>query len=265
MRRSDAAGPQTARPRHGFVYVSNPHNGPMAHAEPGLTVRNPGRGPPWIAVDHELCSVVVARWPGKLWAVEIVDPITDRDLKAADQVGLRPDAGYTRAAAVKILHPVPVATLFGPHGEAVCAVIEAAAGLTLAQAMRLGESRHPDAGEAQRRIWRRWLVRENIPLDRYSDDLGGTLAIGASKTGSPIGQGLRVIHGVVGRRAEALAGPTVWRVDAADPEGAWLADPWSAASITLLDAALALGAPDLVASAEHEPLTAAWRMLERDG
>lgn len=265
MRRSNDAGLQTAPPRHGFVYVANAHNGPMAHAKPGLMVRIPGRGPPWIAVDHELCSVVVARWPGKLWAVEIIDSITDRDLKAASQVGLRSDAGYTRAAAVRILHAVPVPTLFGPHGEQVSVVIEAAATLTLAQAMRLGESRHRDADDAHRRIWRRWLVRENIPLDRYSDDLGGTLAIGASKMGSPIGQGLRVIHGVVGRRAEALAGPTVWRVDAADPEGAWLAEPWSAASITLLDAALAFGAPDLVSSAEHELLTAAWRMLERDG
>ena len=252
MRRSDDTGPQAAPPRHGFVYVANAHDGPMAHAEPGLTVRIPGRGPPWIAVDHELCSVVVARWPGKLWAVEIVDPITNGDLKAANQVGLRPDAGYTRSVAVEILHAVPVATLFGPHGEQVCAVIEAAAALTLAEAMRLGESRHRDAGDAQGRIWRRWLVRENIPLDRYSDDLGGTLAIGVSKTGSPIGQGLRVIHGVVGRRAEALAGSSVWLVDEADPEGAWLAEPWCAASIALLDAALAFGAPELASSADHE-------------
>jgi hypothetical protein len=149
------------------------------------------------------------------------DPVTDRDLRAAGQVGLRADAGYTRAAAVKILHAVPVATLFGPHGAQVCAVIEAAAGLTLARPTRLAERRHSAAGDAQTRVWRRWLVRENIPLDRY-DDLDGTLAIGASKAGSPIGQALRVIDNVVGRRAETVAGPAVWLVDEADPEGAWL-------------------------------------------
>ena len=207
----------------------------------------------------------MARWPGELWAVEIVDPITVGDMKAANQVGLRADAGYIRAAAVKILHAVPVAILFGPHGEQVCAVIEAAAALTLSQATRLGESRHREAGEAQRRMWRRWLVRENIPLDRYSDDLDGTLAIGASRAGSPIGRAPRVIHSVVGRRAEALAGSSVWLVDAADPEGAWLAEPWSTGSLALVDAALAFGAPDLVSIAEHEILVAAWRMLERDG
>ena len=81
------------RPRHGFVYVPLTNTGPMAHAEAGRTVRIPGRGPPWIPVDHEVSSIVVARWPGRLWAVEILDPITARDLKTANQVGLRPDAG----------------------------------------------------------------------------------------------------------------------------------------------------------------------------
>ena len=86
------------QPRHSFVYVAEGHTGPMASAEAGCTVRIPGRGPPWIAVDHDVSSVVVARWPGRLWAVEIVDPITDADLRAAGQVGWRADAGYTRAA-----------------------------------------------------------------------------------------------------------------------------------------------------------------------
>ena len=246
------------QPRLGFVYVPEVHTGPMANAETGLMVRIAGRKPPWIAVDHDVSSVVVTGWPGRLWAVEIVDPITDRDLKAAGQVGLRADAGYTRAAAVKILQSVPVATLFGVHGAKVCAVIEAATELTLPQATRLAELRQPAAGDAQTRLWQHWLARENIPLDRY-DDLDGTLAIGASKAGSPIGQGLKVIHNVVGRRAEAVAGPAVWLVDEADPEGAWLSEPWSAASTALGDAALALGAPDLVDSQDCKVLTAGWR------
>jgi hypothetical protein len=249
--------PAVDQPRHGFVYVPVDNNGPMAHAEVSRTVRIPGRGAPWMVVDHELSSVVVARWPGRLWAVEIVDPITDRDLRAADQVGLRSDAGYTRAAAVKILRAVPVASLFGAHGAKVCAVIEAAAKLTLAQATRLAQLRQPAAGDAQTRLWRRWFTREKIPPDRY-DDVDGTLAIGASKAGSPIAQALMVIHNVVGRRAEAVAGPAVWLGDEADPEGAWLCEPWCAASTALRDTALALGAPDLVDRQDYEILTAAW-------
>lgn len=68
----------------------------------------------------------------------------------------------------------------------------------------------------------------------------------------------RVIHGEVGRRAEKLAGPSVWLVDDADPEGAFLADPWCAASTALLDVALALGAPELVGQHDKDILTAAW-------
>jgi len=68
-----------------------------------------------------------------------------------------------------------------------------------------------------------------------------------------------MIHNMVGRRAEALAGPSVWVVDEADPEGARLSEPWCAASIALLDAALAFGAPDLLERQDHDILTAAWR------
>ena len=124
---------------HGLVYVPDVHTGPMAHAEAGRTVRIPGRGPPWIAVDHDISTVVMARWPGRLWLVEIVDPITDRDLRAAAE-----------------------------H--------------TLAHATRLAERRHSDAGDAQTRLWRRWLARENIPLDRYPD-LDGTLAMRSGLAG----------------------------------------------------------------------------------
>lgn len=246
--------PAADRPRHGFVYVPVIDSGPMANAQAGRTVRIAGRGPPWIAVDHEVSSVVVARWPGRLWVVEIVDAVTEQD--GAPQ--LRPDAGYTRAAAVKILHAEPVATLFGSHGALVCAVIQAAAELTLAQATKLHEARHGDAADAQTRVWRRWLLRKNIPLDRYRD-LDGTLAIGASKAGSPIGKAPRVIHTLVGRCAEALAGPSVWLVHEDDPEGAWLAEPWCAASVALLDAALAFGVPSHADRQDYDILTAAWR------
>ena len=140
-------------PRQGFIYVSVVDSGAMAKAEAGGAVRIPGRGPPWIAVDHGLSSVVVARWPGRLWAVEIVDAVTAQDCAG----GLRADAGYTRAVAVKILHAVPVATPCGAHGAEVCAAIEAAARLDLAGAGRLAEMRHPRAGDAQNQVWRRWL------------------------------------------------------------------------------------------------------------
>jgi hypothetical protein len=90
--------------------------------------------------------------------------------------------------------------------------------------------------------------------------MSGTLVIGSATTRSPIGEGLSVVSSVVGRRAEAISGRSVWLVDESDPEGAYLAEPWSKANIVLLDAALAFGAPDLTSSADQEVLRSGWRV-----
>src|SRR5262249_21311274 len=114
-------------PRRGYVYVGRDDPGAMAEAKPGARAQIAGRSPPWIVVDHDLTSVVVARWPGLLWHVEVVDPITRREQEPSP---LLPGARYTRAAAVKVLEQVPVAELFGAHGAKVCTIIDIAGELT---------------------------------------------------------------------------------------------------------------------------------------
>jgi hypothetical protein len=220
------------------------------------TCKSLGERPPWLVVDHELASVVVARWPGRLWAVEVVDPIRADDLAAAGHPPLRKDIWYTRAAAVKVLHEMPVATLFGNCGAEVCAVIEAATGLTLERAIRLANARHRDAGGAQTRVRKHWLSRDTTLSHKYGDDLDGMLAVAEQRTRSPVGAGLLVICGEVRRSAEAIGGSSVWVIDA-DQEDAWLAEPWSKASAALIDAALAFGAPDLMR--DSNILATAWR------
>jgi hypothetical protein len=237
------------QPVRGFVYAPRDDGGPMATAAAGRRVQI--AGPPWIVVDRGLPSIIVASWPGRLWEVEIVDPISSRDLLD--------DAGYTRAAGVRVLHEVPVAVLFGSHGAEVCAVIDAAAGLTLERTARLAAARRRDAGRAQTRAWQQWLSRQNIPPDRYGDALDGTLAVSGVQSGSPIGEALSVISGEVGRRAKAIGGPSVWITRDGDPEEVLLSEPWSTASMTLLDAALAFGAPDLMHDDDRSLLAAAWR------
>jgi hypothetical protein len=245
------------RPRRGFVYVHKGTAGPVASAEAGQLVRNPGRGPPWIVVDHELSSVVVAGWPGRLWEVEIVDAIANQESGSS----IRDDAGYTRAAAVRVLRSVPVATLFGEHGTPVCTVIDAATRLDPEQARMLCDARHPEAREAYSRVWRRWFVSENIPLHRLSNEPEGTLAIArdTAKYGSPVGRALLIISSVVDERARTVSGKGVLGTDPANAEELCLAEPWASAKLALLDAALAFGAPDLSPSADRQILTAAWR------
>jgi hypothetical protein len=247
------------QPDRGFVYVPHVDTGPMANVAAGQRIQIPGRAPPWIVVDQVLASIVIARWPGRLWAVEVVDPMTNSELRAAGHGPLRSDARYVRAAAVKVLHELPVATLFGQHGAKVCAVIEAAANLTVERAVRLVGARHPNAGRTQTRVWKLWLKRNGAPANRYGDNLDGTLSVPGTPSKSPVGAGLLVIKGEVGRRAEAIGGPSVWLTDDVDPEGAWLAQPWLGGSIALLDAALAFGAPNLMNDDDRNVLAAAWR------
>ena len=94
----------------GFTYVSAEEPAQFAGVTPGLTVGTFTDKPPWIVVDLSLSSVVVARWPGKLWEVQILR-------RAGEQP--RVGATYVRATAVRIERELPSATLFGKNGHAI--------------------------------------------------------------------------------------------------------------------------------------------------
>jgi hypothetical protein len=72
---------------------------------------------------------------------------------------------------------------------------------------------------------------------------------------SPINSGLSVVYNELYKRAVSLSGDAATKTDG---ENTWLVEPWRGASAALLDAALALGAPDLAGSKDGEILTLAW-------
>lgn len=248
-------------PGKGLVYVSADEDSPLAEARPGAEIRNPNRHRPWIVVNHDATSVIAVKWPGKLWAVDIIDPAT-----AADQaeVGGPPMAyaGYTRAVGVLVTEELPLSMLFGPHGEAVCQVIEVARALTRDRATILSESRHPDAGRTYDRAFRAWLTDQGLPIYAWEEDFDGTLDARreGSRIGSPILGGLGIVHDQVAKRAASFDGDDAFTTD--DNEDSWLVRPWSGAGSALCDAALALGAPELVGPADHKILTTAWAALQ---
>jgi hypothetical protein len=153
-----------------------------------------------------------------------------------------------------VLEEVPVAMLFGPHGEKVCAIIDAAAALTLDQATRLAAARNPHAPLAQTRAWRKVLGKPSA--SEHDESMDGVLAAGDSKP--PIGQALLVIQGELGRRSEAVVGKEVWAADPDDDERVYLAEPWATAGLALSDAAWAFGAPDHHAPHDRDALAQAW-------
>lgn len=230
-------------PVTGYVYVGMEDVGPMAGAAPGAVIRNPTREPPWIVIHFRLGGVLVVRWPGRLWYVEVLEPVTEAD-PAARPV---PSAGYVRSLAVRVLREVPAEELFGRYGGAVCKVIEAGERLTEAQAIALAAARHPDASAANLRTWHRWLACES----------DGVPAGHAGTEGSPINRGPSVLSNAVFRRAEALGGEAATTFE--EEDGVFvLVAPWSEADHALLDAALAFGAPEM-AGEDRAVLTQAWR------
>lgn len=238
----------------GYVYVEEGGGGAMAGARVGVTVRLRERRVPWIVVCHSIERVLVSRWPGRLWRVRVVD------VEGIEQVG--PEAGYTRAFSVEVLEKVPAWRVFGRHGRAVAAVIEAARGLELSEVDALEAARSPGAKDAYSRAWGRWLAavgRVRPEGERHEGTLGVPDVRGAM---SPVNEGFVVVSYAVTERAEELVGSAAFEVD--EEEERYLGSRWSAASAALLDAAMACGAPEVVEGRDRDVLMAAWRAVYGD-
>ena len=248
----------------GYMYADEDRPGLMAGAKVGTRVRTPSWGPPWIVVDHRVDAVIVARWPGRLFRVASVPPSSDEErIALASAAGnLRADAGYTRVFAVDVLAELPAGLLFGPHGDAVIEVLEYARRLTEPVAWELAAARDPGADSAYSRAWQRWLDGQPNAAPYRNGDHSHVLAIpGAGPVCSPIGHGLTVLSRCVTDSARRCSGSTAFTVDENGDEV--LLDPWTGAASALLNAAMAIGAHDLVDSADAARLTAAWRFTPR--
>lgn len=238
----------------GYVYVPDEDDSVLSRGQTGAIVRLRERRPPWIVVDHSIDSIIVARWPGKLWSVTVVDT------EGIEQVSN--DARYTRAMAVEICGEIPATRLFGEHGRGVASVIAQASRLDPVLVGELAQSRHPDAGQAYTRAWKRWLAAIGSPSDFGDSNLTGTLGIGAAGKRSPINCGFTVLHHAVWKRAESLVGSSAFLVD--DEGERFLEPTWASASCALLEAAMAFGAPLFSEPADRLIQSIAWRAVFDD-
>ncbi|RKN27249.1 hypothetical protein [Micromonospora musae] len=249
----------------GFVYANNEPDHPLAGAQVGARVRLPSFDPPWIVLHHRLDVVRPARWPGRLFRVRSVPAETEEERVALEAAGwnLRTDASYRRVFAVDVLAELSPALLFGPNGAAVVEVLDRADRLTEVVARDLAAARHPGAAGAYRRAWERWLSGQPNGAAYRDGDHSGVLAVpGASPAGSPIGIGFAAISICVTASARQRAGSAAFIFDEDDDEEL-LVEPWSTAGAALIEAAMALGAPELVDEADRAALTAAWRAIRR--
>lgn len=237
----------------------------MALERAGDHVRLARAEPPWIVVDRSIASLTLGRrWPGQLWRVRVT--------QLGDMAGLVAQPGYWRAAAIELLQPLPLGTLFGPHGQAVVDILARIPELTREQARALGADLPADGWDRYGRAWERWATDE--------DDPGATPPAGASEAPagsewhgvlsaarrrggahSPIHAGFMQVHGLLRRRAEAVDGDAAF-IREEDEDGdidEWLAAPWDGASDALLFAAMARGAPQYLSAADADALARPWR------
>lgn len=238
-------------PTEGFTYVSDDEAGTMAQARTGARITLNPRQPPWIVVSHSIKSVCVARWPGRLWRARIVDTTNVPQPLS--------NATYTRAAIVDVLDEIPASHLFGEHGAAVCAVITKASQLEIDQVKALAQARHPAASKAYSRAWNTWLTRMDASSAYEGEDLTSTLAIHAGGSQSPINNGLKVVFKTVFERAKLIAGPAA--IQCSEDGDAHLAPTWDAAASTMLEAAMAFGAPIILKDEDRRIMSAAWNTV----
>lgn len=231
--------------RIGYCYVADCEVGPMANAQVGETIRVEGAGPPWIVVDEAPTTAVIARWPGKLLKVGIIEGAAAKSQPLAY-------ARYTRALSVRVLGEENPATLFGEHGDEVLAVLSKAMELDHGVAKSLSVVRHPDAPAAYDRTFRQWADASKLVV-RNDGKLDGTLGIGSR--GSPIYGGLILLSAIVFDRAKAIDGDSATTIDG---EEEYLNEPWSGADAVLRDAALALGAPEFTSEEDRGILLSGW-------
>jgi hypothetical protein len=242
--------------RQGYIYGTKDH-GPLCRASVGDMIAKSDRNPPWFVVSHDIEEVLVSEWPGRLFHVEVLEPVTIEETPLGSRI--RADAKYVRAIGFKILAEIPVSRLFGAHGGAVCAVIDAAHRLDLSQAAKLSECRHGELDRLFSRAWSVWIDSVESQIPNYGYCLS---AAKNGKHGSPINKGFLVLSAEVNARARLITG------DGAFVEFDYYGEPeqclnaqWSGALWSLLDAAMALGAPELLSTSENVKLMAAWQTL----
>ena len=233
----------------GYCYVPNESHEPIRNAHVGAVVENPSEGPPWIVVDQSLDSLVVSRWPGRLWKLEVVRPAKEQPNASAT---------YVRAVSVRVLEEVPVSTLFGEHGQEVAKVIESARLLDIQCSRRLGATFDTRALEMYSEAWNRWLSELcRADPNHERDDHSETLAISGASKRSPVGVAPTVLYSVLRERVKTIVGDSAFVVDEEGNES--FSPEWSNVLSAFLCAVMGFGVDGMMSPQEKSILIAAWR------
>ncbi|MFN9090343.1 MAG: hypothetical protein ACK5V0_02245 [Alphaproteobacteria bacterium] len=229
----------------GYVYVSADDTNPvLGSMRPNTRVGGVSDSPPWIVVDHSPQSVILARWPGRLWKVQILRKASEQPLAYA---------AYTRATAVHVIEEVPLAALFVHNGPAVVGFLNRVSQLTAAQVAALGHEQDEEATHIHSLVWDRWLAEADVSSDLIGATHTGTIAIGSKAPHSPVGNAPSVLHTQLTNLALHLVGDEAF---VTDDEEQYFTPTWATVAANLQHGLFAAGVQDrLLSPAERAVLS----------
>lgn len=247
------------KPIQGFVYANDEASELFKNAKVGDIIMKPNRNIPFIVVDHTLDKMIITRWPGKLYKVEVLNQSKEKDLNK----GLAENVWYTRTLGVKILEEMSLENLFGTNGKWISQIVDVTRNISEEQVDSLSNFDAHPGRELFSKAWKNWISLMNKDDANFDEDYSNTLAIlDENHDQSPIGRGLTLISSQFYIRAREIAGESAFGID--DEGEIFLQPKWSKACEKLLHAGMSYESLNLLSESEkmvlRKPMTEVFNM-----
>ena len=234
----------------GYVYASNQDNELFRNAKTGDLIVKKDKTPPYIVVDHSLDTLLITRWPGKLFKVEVIDPSKEKGINE----GLVKGVSYTRTFGVEIIEEVPPGELFGPNGKKIEQIVDLTRNITEEQVFELSKDDKASSRDLYAKAWRNWIMLYDKNHPYLNGNHHHTLLFSPKneRYSSPIKIGLSLIYSQFDIRAKELVGDQAFGYD---EEGEIYLQPiWALAVEKALQAGMSYASDDVLTELERETL-----------
>jgi hypothetical protein len=195
----------------GDTYFTDEKIDLFASAKVGDTIIKPVQKPPYLVVDHVLDKILITKWPGVLYQVEILNPSEEKGIN----VGLVKNVWYTRTFGVKIIDEIPIEILFGANGIQIKQILDLLKNLTEEQVNQLATYEVAQSQKIYAKAWKQWVSLTDKAYFNATDHYEKVLKAYPKNQNrvSPIGQGLSIIHGIFYQTARKLTQDEALEVD----------------------------------------------------
>jgi len=241
----------------GYFLLANTKETPKTALIAGQKIRNESDGPPYMIVDKEIQSLILATqsWLGRLWRARVV--------KLGDMSGLIKNVHYWRASEIELIEELPVGLLFGENGDKIVPLLEQISTITLTDADRLQNAEISSAEVAYAHGWEIWNKGLEHPRKhKYSDGMTIGSPSNHDKQMSPINYGFSLIHSLIWKHAGEIEGEAAFveyiEYDQTERE---LNPRWQAACTAFMCKAMATGMSRHLSAEEKAALTQPWQSV----